>query len=28
VNLAHDDIGIAVQKVYTPGLRMADTERL
>jgi YcaO-like protein with predicted kinase domain len=28
VNLAHDDIGIAVQRVYAPGLRMADTERL
>ncbi|MGH3249935.1 MAG: YcaO-like family protein [Trebonia sp.] len=28
VDLAHDDIGIAVQKVFAPGLRMLDTERL
>jgi YcaO-like protein with predicted kinase domain len=28
VDLAHDDIGIAVQKVFAPGLRMPDPDRL
>jgi ribosomal protein S12 methylthiotransferase accessory factor len=27
VDLAHDDIGIAVQKTFAPGLRMPDTDR-